>query len=322
HADHSTHSRHDARLHQELQQNIRLPRTQRLANTDFARPFRHAGKHHVHDHHASDDEEHCGDAYHRTSDGSSQLMEEIEKHSGAEDAKVVLLSGTQVTTRAHEYAGFLLGALHPFGAARLNVDVQAAAIGAVRLQKSLHGNVGVTVLRLSERAPDFSHHANHLVGPAIYLQRLADWVHAVERFEGDFGAEDRNRSAMTFIASRDVAAFGELFDVHVANAGADASQIHVFEHGVAKSDACVGPCVDADVLRQFQVFLQRLVVLPGNQAIAPVELGKIFERGDKWEARDQENVCTEVDHAAGNVLVGASDQRHDHDQRGHGENNA
>ena len=64
HADGPTNRGHDGGFGEELQQNVAAARAQRFAQADFARPLGHCRKHHVHDHHAADHQEHRDDSNH------------------------------------------------------------------------------------------------------------------------------------------------------------------------------------------------------------------------------------------------------------------
>ena len=90
-----------------------------------------------------------------------------------------------------------------------------------------------------------------------------------EKFVGHVGADHANHVAMLVVAVGDVTAGRDLFHIHVADVGGHAAQVDVLQALPLVANVGRAPNLHADRLGQFQVVAQRLVVVPGDIAIAP-----------------------------------------------------
>src|SRR5205823_9110667 len=116
--------------------------------------------------------------------------------------------------------------LHPGGAARLHVHRKALLL-AVNLEISFDGNVGKTILRLSQHSSHGLGHAHDLKWAAIDHDFAAQGINVGKQFFGDIGADHGDRGAVLVVEVGDVTAGSRLLYVHVADIGGDAAHVHV-----------------------------------------------------------------------------------------------
>src|SRR5262249_31695121 len=151
-AEHATDSSHNARLHQELHQNVAAARPQRLADPYLMCPLSHRGQHDIHDHDAPDDHENGDQPNGSISHSAKNLVTEMSNRIAGDDAEGVILGVRQVFADAHKHARLIFGLFHNFGRDALDADPHTAVVRSPlppRLLQRAHGDVDEIVLALS-----------------------------------------------------------------------------------------------------------------------------------------------------------------------------
>ena len=120
---------------------------------------------------------------------------------------------------------------------------------------------------------------------------------------------------MQFVGLGDVAAFGWLLDVHLADCGAHSAHAAILKRLIAPMRPAVLAHFDADALGEFHVLAQILVIIPGDVFVAASSFHDFRDVRQDWKTRDQKNVGAEIRHAIRNVQINAGNKRDHQNQR-------
>ena len=145
-------------------------------------------------------------------------------------------------------------------------------------------------------------HADDLELLAIDGQDLAQRIGIGEELVGNVGADHADHVAMLVVAVGHVAAGRDFFDVHVADVGGHAAQVDVLQVLPLVADVGRAPHFHANRFGQLQIVAQRLIVVPGDVAIAAGRLQQFLGVADDGKLVNQKNVGTQVGDAAGEIL--------------------
>ena len=222
---------------------------------------------------------------------------------------------------AQEGANFFLGALHPGGARRLHVDREALLL-AIDFEISLDGNVGETILRLSQHGAHGLGYAHDLKGTTINHDFTAQRINVGKKFVSDIGADHSDAGVVFVVEIGDVAARGRLLHIHIADVGGNATHVHVLHVLLAVAQLAENANFHTYRFGQLEPIAHGFKIVPGDFFIPPPGFDELLGVGDQRELMHQKNIAAHVGHGIGDVLVGAFDERHHDDQSRHRQNNA
>src|SRR4051812_38421279 len=103
-------------------------------------------------------------------------MPEIENARSSEHAEIVVFASGKVMARPHQHASFVLRALDPSGALRLDVDSHVA-VRAVGFEPCGDRDINEIVLRLPEGGAERFRHADYLIWLAVHADLMTDGIH-------------------------------------------------------------------------------------------------------------------------------------------------
>src|ERR1039457_4236403 len=218
---------------------------------------------------------------------------------------------------------FVLEFRHVRAIRRLNEDEQLRAAcpdGAIGTQ----GDNGKVILALSECAADSFGDTHNAERKAPELNLLVERIAVGKQLLHQVLTDDEDAGIVLVVDVADIASLLDFFAANVGETGGHRVELDLVDHValVARWRTGVEHGHGAEFLVPLAVVAQVFVVLPAKRLVAAARVEETIETLRPLELVQHEPIGAQVGDMLGDIEVHAVDHRHDHDQRGGGNDDA
>src|SRR5712691_5438241 len=298
--DDAAHTRQRHGLEQELPDDVAAPRSDGLANSDFAGALGDAHQHDVHYPDTADEQPNGAEDDHRESDHAYDVVELVHGLLRRLDGKIVLIAVMDVAPAAQDVARLVHGLINQRRRKRLDADVVFVGRG-IDLAESIVGNQDPAVFIVRARATlGFLQDDNHLESRSVNQDVVANGVACGKHDGRDVFAEDHHLLAVQVFRLGEKAPFAEIgigIDLRVIREhAAEVNGAHIANARANRVAVLTPTDPHRGVFYRRTARLNRFPILEGQRLAQALFLGEAAVVRPLVKTRDEGGVRAELHH--------------------------